>query len=141
MGSGRGGGAGPGPGCAARGGAAGLNPRGVLVVWQLGRSLHAELPLKVGSFQLFVRGFKDAAVVLRRLDLAALSPPARASLQLQFEAMVALDYITRNTDRGNDNWLLRHERAGMPQSRLIHSRNGHADAHSPSHRNHTRHVR
>ena len=25
--------------------------------------------------------------------------------------MVVLDYITRNTDRGNDNWLIRHDKA------------------------------
>jgi hypothetical protein len=50
-------------------------------------------------------------VVLRQLDLGKLSPDARASLQQQFEAMVVLDIITRNTDRGNDNWLIKHEKA------------------------------
>lgn len=29
--------------------------------------------------------------------------------QLQFERLVVLDYIIRNTDRGNDNWLIRYE--------------------------------
>ena len=32
------------------------------------------------------------------------------SFQLQFEKLVVLDYIIRNTDRGNDNWLLRYIR-------------------------------
>ncbi|KAJ8365345.1 hypothetical protein SKAU_G00141760 [Synaphobranchus kaupii] len=39
------------------------------------------LPPKVGSFQLF----------------------------LQFERLVVLDYIIRNTDRGNDNWLVKYD--------------------------------
>lgn len=29
--------------------------------------------------------------------------------QLQFERLVVLDYIIRNTDRGNDNWLIKYE--------------------------------
>ena len=32
----------------------------------------------------------------------------RLGVQLQFERLVVLDYITRNTDRGNDNWLIRY---------------------------------
>jgi Phosphatidylinositol 3- and 4-kinase len=28
--------------------------------------------------------------------------------QLQFERLVVLDYIIRNTDRGNDNWLIKY---------------------------------
>ena len=28
-------------------------------------------------------------------------------MQLQFEKLVVLDYIIRNTDRGNDNWLIK----------------------------------
>ncbi len=31
-------------------------------------------------------------------------------LQHKFERLVVLDYITRNTDRGNDNWLVKYER-------------------------------
>ncbi len=31
-------------------------------------------------------------------------------LQFKFERLVALDYIIRNTDRGNDNWLIKYER-------------------------------
>lgn len=34
---------------------------------------------------------------------------ARQSLQLQFERLVVLDYLIRNTDRGNDNWLIKLE--------------------------------
>ena len=32
------------------------------------------------------------------------------ALQLEFERLVVLDYVIRNTDRGNDNWLLRYEK-------------------------------
>ena len=31
--------------------------------------------------------------------------------QLQFEKLVVLDYIIRNTDRGNDNWLIKYLKA------------------------------
>ena len=31
--------------------------------------------------------------------------------QLQFERLVVLDYIIRNTDRGNDNWLINYEKS------------------------------
>lgn len=30
--------------------------------------------------------------------------------QFQFECLVVLDYIIRNTDRGNDNWLIRYDK-------------------------------
>lgn len=33
-------------------------------------------------------------------------------LQLQFERLVVLDYIIRNTDRGNDNWLIKYTKPG-----------------------------
>eukprot|EP00053_Salpingoeca_punica_P007077 m.65457 g.65457 ORF g.65457 m.65457 type:complete len:409 (+) comp13985_c0_seq1:176-1402(+) len=82
----------------------------------LGRHLELGLPLKVGSFQMFVKGYKDAFIVLRHLDLDKMSPEARHSLQMQFEALVVLDYIIRNTDRGNDNWLLRHEKTEEGES-------------------------
>lgn len=31
------------------------------------------------------------------------------NFQIQFERLVVLDYIIRNTDRGNDNWLIKYE--------------------------------
>lgn len=33
----------------------------------------------------------------------------RFRFQLQFERLVVLDYIIRNTDRGNDNWLIKYD--------------------------------
>ncbi|XP_017855920.1 PREDICTED: phosphatidylinositol 4-kinase type 2-beta isoform X1 [Drosophila arizonae] len=66
------------------------------------------LPLKTGSFQLFVEGYKDADYWLRRFEHEHLSPALAKSFQLQFERLVVLDYIIRNTDRGNDNWLIKY---------------------------------
>ncbi|KAM7362931.1 phosphatidylinositol 4-kinase II alpha [Cochliomyia hominivorax] len=66
------------------------------------------LPLKTGSFQLFVEGYKDADFWLRRFEQEPLSPALAKSFQVQFERLVVLDYIIRNTDRGNDNWLIKY---------------------------------
>ncbi|XP_065363078.1 phosphatidylinositol 4-kinase type 2-alpha isoform X2 [Calliphora vicina] len=66
------------------------------------------LPLKTGSFQLFVEGYKDADFWLRRFEQEPLTTGLNKSFQLQFERLVVLDYIIRNTDRGNDNWLIKY---------------------------------
>lgn len=58
------------------------------------------LPPKVGSFQVFVDGYKDADYWLRRWENEPLSPRLSREFQLQFERLVILDYIIRNTDRG-----------------------------------------
>lgn len=69
------------------------------------------LPPKTGSFQLFVDGYKDADYWLRRFEQEPLSTRLAQKFQLQFERLVVLDYIIRNTDRGNDNWLIKYEQA------------------------------
>eukprot|EP00052_Salpingoeca_macrocollata_P022892 m.200103 g.200103 ORF g.200103 m.200103 type:complete len:406 (-) comp21910_c0_seq3:76-1293(-) len=74
----------------------------------IGKHIKHGLPAKTGSFQLFVRGYKDAYVVLRNLERNPLGEAARKKLLSRFQRLVVLDYIIRNTDRGNDNWLLRH---------------------------------
>ena len=83
---------------------------------------------------MFVSGFKDADFHLRKFENAPLEPetardfqvfllmkPKFSSklsidpliiLQLQFERLVVLDYIIRNTDRGNDNWLIKYTKPG-----------------------------
>lgn len=63
----------------------------------------------MGSFQLFVDGYKDADFWLRRFEADPLPENTNRQLQLQFERLVVLDYIIRNTDRGNDNWLLKYD--------------------------------
>lgn len=65
------------------------------------------LPLKTGSFQIYVDGYKDADFWLRRFQTEPLPKNLENSFQIQFEKLVILDYIIRNTDRGNDNWLIR----------------------------------
>ncbi|XP_068923247.1 phosphatidylinositol 4-kinase type 2-alpha [Petaurus breviceps papuanus] len=67
------------------------------------------LPPKVGSFQLFVEGYKDADYWLRRFEADSLPENTNRQLLLQFERLVVLDYIIRNTDRGNDNWLIKYD--------------------------------
>uniref|UniRef100_S4RF32 Phosphatidylinositol 4-kinase type 2 n=1 Tax=Petromyzon marinus TaxID=7757 RepID=S4RF32_PETMA len=67
------------------------------------------LPPKVGSLQLFVDGYKDADFWLRRFETEPLPENTRKQFQLQFERLVVLDYIIRNTDRGNDNWLIKYD--------------------------------
>lgn len=64
-------------------------------------------PRKIGSFQLFVRGFRDAGEVLAEWQSKGNVPPELdAAMQHEFERMVILDYAIRNTDRGMDNWLV-----------------------------------
>ena len=97
------------------------------------------LPPKVGSFQLFVEGYKDADYWLRRFDTdEQLTEQQTKAFLNQFQRLVILDYIIRNTgnktrsfmrqslacnnyitieigffpylDRGNDNWLIKYEK-------------------------------
>ncbi|VDK78380.1 unnamed protein product [Onchocerca ochengi] len=80
---------------------------------EIGKRFHRiGLPPKVGSFQLFVNGYQDASYWLRQWELRPESSPSLATMkrfQHLFERMVVLDYIIRNTDRGNDNWLIKYE--------------------------------
>ncbi|CAJ0953993.1 unnamed protein product, partial [Mesorhabditis belari] len=81
----------------------------------IGRRFHRiGLPPKTGSFQLFVTGYQDACHWLKMWEQfpeQAPPPVTQREFQLQFEKMVVLDYIIRNTDRGNDNWLIKYEQA------------------------------
>lgn len=63
---------------------------------------------KIGSFQLFVEGYKDAEYWIRRFETLPLSQSLQMKFQHYFERLVVLDYIIRNTDRGNDNWLIKY---------------------------------
>lgn len=67
------------------------------------------LPPKTGSFQVFVNGYKDADYWLRRFEQEPLPHKLLSNFQIEFEKLVILDYIIRNTDRGNDNWLIRYD--------------------------------
>ncbi|XP_050438033.1 phosphatidylinositol 4-kinase type 2-beta isoform X2 [Adelges cooleyi] len=84
---------------------------------KLGRRFHRlGLRPKIGSFQLFMEGYKDAEYWLRRLELAPLPLNLQSRFQIQFEKLVVLDYIIRNTDRGNDNWLIRYDQPSVNSS-------------------------
>lgn len=78
---------------------------------KVGRKFHrVGLPPKIGSFQLFVEGYKEAEYWLRKFEADPLPENVRKQFQSQFERLVILDYIIRNTDRGNDNWLIKYEK-------------------------------
>jgi len=66
--------------------------------------------LQTGSFQTFVEGFKDAEYFLRKFDTEKLPEKLEEEFQMKFERLVVLDFIIRNTDRGNDNWLIKYEK-------------------------------
>lgn len=66
--------------------------------------------MKAGSFQVFVEGYKDAEYWIRRFDSEPPPEDIMKEFQFQFEKLVILDYIIRNTDRGNDNWLIKYEK-------------------------------
>ncbi|PAA46693.1 hypothetical protein BOX15_Mlig032434g5 [Macrostomum lignano] len=73
----------------------------------VGRRFHRiNLPPKVGSFQTFMDGYKDADYWLSRFETEPLPQSVNEEFQYQFEKLVVLDYLIRNTDRGNDNWLI-----------------------------------
>jgi len=74
------------------------------------------LPPKVGSMQTFVEGFKDAELWLRKFESEPLGKDVKKSFQLQFERLVILDYIIRNTDRGNDNWLIKYTQPDIQEN-------------------------
>lgn len=77
---------------------------------QIGRHFHhVGLPVKVGSFQMYVEGYKDAEQWLRKFEAEPLPSSVQSGFQYQFEKLVVLDYIIRNTDRGNDNWLIKYD--------------------------------
>eukprot|EP00730_Choanoeca_flexa_P000565 TRINITY_DN10249_c0_g3_i5.p1 TRINITY_DN10249_c0_g3~~TRINITY_DN10249_c0_g3_i5.p1 ORF type:complete len:438 (+),score=78.16 TRINITY_DN10249_c0_g3_i5:84-1397(+) len=75
----------------------------------IGRHLRQGLPPKTGSLQTFVKEYKDASVFLKQYPMDQLPAAIQHKLKLQFDRLVVLDYITRNTDRGNDNWLIRYQ--------------------------------
>ncbi|KAJ3330126.1 phosphatidyl inositol kinase [Blyttiomyces sp. JEL0837] len=84
------------------------------------------LPPKMGSFQIFLNGFKDATSFFREgyeQVLTGALPTGRADASRRnanwsrktqmefrwgFERLVVLDYLIRNTDRGKDNWMVKY---------------------------------
>lgn len=60
-------------------------------------------------------GFKDAEYWIRRFELEPLPISLMKKFQIQFERLVVLDYIIRNTDRGNDNWLIKYTQPSVDE--------------------------
>uniref|UniRef100_A0A8K9WYZ1 Phosphatidylinositol 4-kinase type 2 n=1 Tax=Oncorhynchus mykiss TaxID=8022 RepID=A0A8K9WYZ1_ONCMY len=90
------------------------------MVPKVGRHFHrVGLPPKLGSFQLFVEGYHEADYWLRRFEAEPLPENIRKQLQSQFERLVILDYVIRNTDRGNDNWLIKYEKPGEGEGEKV----------------------
>uniref|UniRef100_A0A914BW04 Phosphatidylinositol 4-kinase type 2 n=1 Tax=Acrobeloides nanus TaxID=290746 RepID=A0A914BW04_9BILA len=65
---------------------------------------------KEGSYQLYVDGYRQAGEVLREWETNenALTEEERRVFIEKFQRMCVLDYVIRNTDRHDDNWLIRH---------------------------------
>lgn len=57
-----------------------------------------------------MEGYKDAEYWIRRFESDPPPVEVMTEFQHQFERLVVLDYIIRNTDRGNDNWLIKYEK-------------------------------
>ena len=74
---------------------------------------------------MFVENYKDAEYYLRRFETEPLSEAAAREFQFKFERLVVLDYIIRNTDRGNDNWLIKFERPPPPPTPATAGREDH----------------
>ena len=72
------------------------------------KNQNGRFPEKIGSFQMFVENFKDAAEIVPQLEASysVLAPEMRAAFQQEFERLVILDYVIRNTDRSLDNWMI-----------------------------------
>ncbi|CAF1104431.1 unnamed protein product [Rotaria sordida] len=95
----------------------------------VGRHMHGRrvfepegLQPKVGSFQLFVDNYVSADVFLKQLEQKALPEEVMDKFQKQFERLVVLDYIIRNTDRNTDNWLVKYEvKPNNERDRLLQS--------------------
>jgi phosphatidylinositol 4-kinase type 2 len=95
----------------------------------VGRHMHGRqvfqqkgLPPKVGSFQLFVENYVDADVFIKQLEQNTLSDEMITKFQRQFERLVVLDYIIRNTDRNIGNWLVKYEaKPSDERDKLLHS--------------------
>lgn len=70
---------------------------------------------------MFVDGYKDADYWLRRFEVDPLPQAIAQKFQIQFERLVVLDYIIRNTDRGNDNWLIKYDQPTVANGDIVSS--------------------
>lgn len=65
---------------------------------------------KIGSLQVFVEGYKEAGEFVQDLEeISATCKDVEWAFQAEFEKLVVLDYVIRNTDRSMDNLLVKLE--------------------------------
>ncbi|CAF0720470.1 unnamed protein product [Adineta ricciae] len=90
--------------------------------YNVGRHMHGKrvfepkgLRPKLGSFQLFVNNYIGADVFLKQIEQNPLPKEVMDKFQKQFEKLVVLDYIIRNTDRNMTNWLVKYEVHEAPE--------------------------
>lgn len=69
---------------------------------------------------MFVKGYKDATEYLEEFKTKPLAQHMERKFQLEFERLVVLDYIIRNTDRGNDNWLICYKKSPENPKKVGH---------------------
>ncbi|XP_065564260.1 phosphatidylinositol 4-kinase type 2-beta-like [Artemia franciscana] len=81
------------------------------------------LPGKVGSMQLFIEGCKNAKHWLGKPEFTTLDDPVKQQFQEQFERLVILDYIIRNTDRTLESWLIRCEKEELQKNDEVYLNN------------------
>lgn len=71
------------------------------------KKIRCELPPKVGSYQKFVKGYMSPNGVLNKMTDEVLKTELGQLFLIEFQKMTIFDYFIRNTDRGNDNWLIK----------------------------------
>lgn len=69
----------------------------MLVPWIKFTETNVTILIKVGSLQLFVEGYREAIYWLRRMEVEKPPEHIQQQFQIQFERLVVLDYIIRNT--------------------------------------------
>eukprot|EP00736_Rhodelphis_marinus_P014315 Rmarinus@m.16207 len=74
---------------------------------KLCQQMNQPLPTKVGSLQVYVEGYSDAASRIQSLSSGKLPAEMQTDFRRQFERLCILDYVIRNTDRTLDNWLIK----------------------------------
>ena len=78
------------------------------------------LPPKLGSLQLFAENFLEAQAFFRSgTETFSTELVEDKRFLFEFQKLVILDYIIRNTDRGMDNWLLKRQIIPVPLVKII----------------------
>lgn len=71
------------------------------------KKIRCELPPKVGSYQKFVKDYINPTIILNKMTDDILQTNFGKLFLYEFQKLTIFDYFIRNTDRGNDNWLIK----------------------------------